>query len=155
MPSLDVVVSVYRETGAPALYAALATIHGRAPLRLAVFLHDGNANPTIAWSPPANVTGGGALAHNRAHHTHDRIFIADSAGKLRNCAGTTCVAFLHAHTASWHNLWPPIEARREILARSRVAVARSGGERRRAVGVPLARRPRGIRCGARRRLRRE
>ena len=51
MPSLDVVVSVYRETGAPALYAALATIHGRAPLRLAVFLHDGNANPTIAWSP--------------------------------------------------------------------------------------------------------
>ena len=50
MPSLDVVVSVYRETGAPALYAALATIHGRAPLRLAVFLHDGNANPTIAWS---------------------------------------------------------------------------------------------------------
>ena len=25
---------------------------GRAPLRLAVFLHDGNANPTIAWSPP-------------------------------------------------------------------------------------------------------
>ena len=90
MPSLDVVVSVYRETGAPALYAALATIHARAPLRLAVFLHDGNANPTIAWSPPANVTGGGALAHNRAHHTHDRIFIADSAGKLRNCAGTTC-----------------------------------------------------------------
>ena len=50
MPSLDVVVSVYRETGAPALYAALATIHARAPLRLAVFLHDGNANPTIAWS---------------------------------------------------------------------------------------------------------
>ena len=87
MPSLDVVVSVYRETGAPALYAALTAIHGRAPLRLAVFLHDGNANPTIAWSPPANVTGGGALAHNRAHHTHDRIFIADSAGKLtsRRC----------------------------------------------------------------------
>ena len=48
MPSLDVVVSVYRETGAPALYAALTAIHGRAPLRLAVFLHDGNANPTIA-----------------------------------------------------------------------------------------------------------
>ena len=44
MPSLDVVVSVYRETGAPALYAALATIHGRAPLRLAVFLHDGAAS---------------------------------------------------------------------------------------------------------------
>ena len=32
MPSLDVVVSVYRETGAPALYAALTAIHGRAPL---------------------------------------------------------------------------------------------------------------------------
>ena len=52
MPSLDVVVSVYRETGAPALYAALTAIHARAPLRLAVFLHDGNANPTIAWSAP-------------------------------------------------------------------------------------------------------
>ena len=34
MPSLDVVVSVYRETGAPALYAALATIHARAPLAI-------------------------------------------------------------------------------------------------------------------------
>ena len=98
MPSLDVVVSVYRETGAPALYAALTAIHGRAPLRLAVFLHDGNANPTIAWSPPANVTGGGALAHNRARWP----------GHLRmDCCAQFVVAYsaLEARGARfWHDL---------------------------------------------------